>query len=454
MSAPISSGPAAAPEGLADGAPAQRPPWRWLDTLFARVLVTELLLAVLITAVFSQLVARGQALSQARATAPLWALALGPALHDAPLPRSETISTQVDLLPGPPPPEAHARPLVARVQALVDELRSLGIPVLSAATSGEYENTVTWLELSRGEGRAWIGVRGAFEGTAARDRGTLVLGLTLVVLCGGAWWLSRRIVQPVRALHDSIRRFQVDGELPPEPPPSAPAELRALAAQFASFARERRAHEDNQRSMLAAISHDLRSPLGRIRLAAELLPDSPGVAPRRELIVRNTRLADRLLDSFIDLSRATDEPLTEAVDLAALVARLVDEEPDLSHAPAESPASPCIVQPASAIGLERALRNLVDNARQHGRLPIELGVQRSPDGRTGALSVRDHGPGVEPALRETLRQAFRRGQASRSHPGTGLGLAIVDRTASHHGGKLSLDDAGPGLRATLHLPLV
>jgi two-component system osmolarity sensor histidine kinase EnvZ len=200
--------------------------------------------------------------------------------------------------------------------------------------------------------------------------------------------------------------------------------------------------------MMAGISHDLRSPLGRIRLAAELLPEAPGVAKRRDSIARDVRVADRLLDSFIDFARAEDEEVVGRVDLRALVLDLAAHETDVRLK--ELPPHPQWLEPASAVALERALRNLLDNARRHGVAPICLALHT--DARETVLSVRDHGPGVAAAAFDLVTQPFFRGEASRHTPGTGLGLSIVQRTANRHGGRLVLVEVHPGLRVELRLP--
>jgi two-component system osmolarity sensor histidine kinase EnvZ len=280
-----------------------------------------------------------------------------------------------------------------------------------------------------------------------RSLGGLAIGVLGTL--AAAWWLSQRVLRPVADLRRAMRRFEADGHLPAPAAANAPAELRELAQQFAALASQRQALEAQRRTMLAAISHDLRTPLGRIRLAAELLPEVDGVALRRETIVRNVGLTDRLLGSFIDLARADDEPVAGRVDLTALVADLSLGEADLAQP--VLPAQPLWLQPASAVALERALRNLLDNARLHGVPPITLTLHR--DGPWALLTVRDHGAGIAAEDRSAMLQPFTRGDASRHRPGTGLGLAIVQRTAVRHGGMLLLDGAGPGLRATLRLPL-
>ncbi len=427
-----------------------RAPLHWFDSLFARMLLVQAAVALMVVLLFVVFARYKQAQSQARATAPLWAAALAPVLAGrSSLPSMQSVNTIVRLVPGPPPAEAAQFPFLQRFWALAIELRAAGVPVQSIKVSGPTGNAVTWLQIDRGDRRQWIGVQSELEGTDLRWRGGLALLIGTLGTLAAAWGLSQRVVRPLADLRLAMQRFAVDGQ-PPEPAPAgAAAELRELTQQFADLARQRQALEAQRRTMLAAISHDLRSPLGRIRLAAELLPDAPGVAVRRSAIVRNVALADRLLGSFIDLARADEEPVAGRVDLAALLADLARGEPDLA-APT-LPPQPLWLQPASASALERALRNLIDNARQHGAAPIEMSLRR--DGDNAVLAVRDHGAGITPEAREAMLQPFARGEASRHTPGTGLGLAIVQRTAVRHGGHLVLADAVPGLRAELRLPL-
>ena len=185
-------------------------------------------------------------------------------------------------------------------------------------------------------------------------------------------------------------------------PQRGPEEVRQLAQQFNAFAAQRVQQDDARAMMLAGISHDLRSPLGRIRLAAELLPDAPGVAARRESIVRNAQLADVLVGSFIALVRTATEPLDERVDLRALVREVLGNG---DHADVVAPellraGTPLWVEPASAIVLQRCVLNLLDNARRHGQPPVEVSLT-AQDG-AAVLAVRDHGPGIPEDQRETM----------------------------------------------------
>jgi two-component system osmolarity sensor histidine kinase EnvZ len=344
-----------------------------------------------------------------------------------------------------------------RFRLLMLELQRIGVPVRELRVSGRTGEAITWLELEvRRAGTPqtqWVGVRGEFEGVDVRSRGLIGFLLVLVAIAAGAWWLSRRILRPVDELRHAMRRYAAGGAAEgsaPTPSAGTPAELRELAEQFSRVARHRAELDDERRTMLAAISHDLRSPLTRIRMAAELLPERGDTAERRAAIVRNVQVADRLLGSFIDFARFEHEAFDQPVDLAALVQRLVQEEGDLVLL-SPLPAQVLVVPAAHPMALERALRNLVENARRYGARPIDLTLVR--EGDMARLSVRDHGPGIPPALRTTLLRPFARGQRARGAPGTGLGLAIVQRVAERCRGRLTLGDAKPGLRAQLELPL-
>ncbi len=432
------------------------------DSLFARIFLLQLGVALLLCTLF--LLAwlwQDRTGAVARSVAPTWAAALQPvaqALRQGQtpsLPAQSAVEVAIELLPGPPPRGARHigdTPRAPRYALLQRWLRAQQIPVGAMAVSGEDGEAVTWLEL-RPEGRPalWVGVRGALEEPGLRGRALLAMGLSLLVFLGAAAWLSQRIARPLQTLQQRVRHFADTGQMPPPMPPQGPREVRELARQFDSFAAQRQQDDDARQMMLAGISHDLRSPLGRIRMAAELLPQTPEVAQRRESIVRNAQVADQLVGSFLALVRSATEPLDERVDLRALVQRLLgngdheDVRLDLQTQQA------LWLQPASAAQLERALVNLLDNARRYGQPPIEVRLQ-SAHGQA-LLTVRDHGPGIPPDQRETLLKPFYRGSADRLVPGTGLGLPVVQRCVRRHGGELRLENAAPGLAVHIALPL-
>lgn len=199
---------------------------------------------------------------------------------------------------------------------------------------------------------------------------------------------------------------------------------------------------------LAALSHDLRGPLSRIRLAAEMSQEAPDPRPRWEVIVRNVQVADRLIEGFLSYLRAGEMPVGEHCDLARIVVDVAERTAAPAGALVVDAPEPVWIGQASALLLDCAVQNLVDNAFRHGRPPVRIAVRVD---RTAAIvEVVDHGPGIDPALRPTVTDAFVRGDASRSRPGSGLGLAIVDRAVHRMGGTVSFidlpDEAGHGIR--------
>jgi two-component system osmolarity sensor histidine kinase EnvZ len=419
---------------------------RWFDSLFSRLLLAQLLLTALLIGLFWGWGGRRQGEELAGLHASAWAAALQ--ARDR-LPGDVRVTSTVSMLPGPPPADAVSVAYLWRYRFLPEQLQQHGVTVHAVLLSGRDRDAVVWLQVDqRGGGREWVGVRSGSGGMDLHFSVWIATALAFAATLGVVWSLNRWVIRPLSDLLRDMRGFEMAGVVPDAVVEGAPAELRELARQFAGLARQSSQADERRRTMMAGISHDLRSPLGRIRLAAELLPEAPGVAKRRASIARDVRVADRLLDSFIDFARAEDEEVVGRVDLRALVLDLAAHETDVRLK--ELPPHPQWLEPASAVALERALRNLLDNARRHGVAPICLALHT--DARETVLSVRDHGPGVAAAAFDLVTQPFFRGEASRHTPGTGLGLSIVQRTANRHGGRLVLVEAHPGLRVELRLP--
>lgn len=438
--------------------------WKWFDSLFARVFLMQVAVATLLVVMLVLVLFNDQSSVFARAAVPSWSAALRPLQaqieqgEPPELPQGVDVLVPVDLEPGPPPAGAryiNPSPMAPRYAALRESLRAQGIAVGRMAISGERkdgERLLTWLELVvPGRAPVWVGIHGALENPGLRARGVLGLGLAVLVFLAAAAWLSRLIARPLQDLQRSVKTFAETGERPAAAPPRGPAEVRQLMQQFDEFAAQRVQQDDARQMMLAGISHDLRSPLGRIRMAAEFLPDEPGVSVRRESIIRNAQLADQLVGSFLSLVRSAAEPLEDRVDLAELVRQLLgngDHEDVRLELLAQGPLW---LAPASGMLLQRSLVNLLENARRYGRPPVVVTLVQT-DGQA-VLTVRDHGPGIVASQRETLLKPFYRGASDRGQPGTGLGLPVVDRCVRRHGGEMRLLDAAPGLAVQLRFPL-
>ncbi|MDX1592910.1 MAG: ATP-binding protein [Gammaproteobacteria bacterium] len=266
-----------------------------------------------------------------------------------------------------------------------------------------------------------------------------VLGVTLLAVR----WLTRPLDRLARAA-DTLGR---DLDQPPLDD-SGPDEMRRAARAFNTMqARLQRLVNDRAR-LLAAISHDLKTPLTRLRLRGELVDDPELRARFAADVDEMIRLVETTLDFVRDA--AGDEPVAD-LDIDALVCSLqADYEDTGRHVDvtghAETP------YPGRARALRRALANLVDNALAYGG-SATVAIDDRPE--RIELCVVDRGPGLPEEALERMLEPFQRGEASRSREtgGSGLGLAIVRDIARVHGGELTLANRrGGGLRARISLP--
>jgi two-component system, OmpR family, osmolarity sensor histidine kinase EnvZ len=222
-----------------------------------------------------------------------------------------------------------------------------------------------------------------------------------------------------------------------------PLEIAAVAGSFNRMAQRLRDFEANRALLLAGISHDLRTPLAKIRLALAL---GPGLEPDAEtLIDAQFDQLDALLGQFLDFGRWMDGETAAVRDIAADVRAVAAEiDPALAATIAAAPVS-MTVRP---MALRRGIANMIENARRHGAAPIEISISISA--AEVAICVDDRGPGVPDALLPGLATPFVHGGAAGS---TGLGLAIVRHVAQAHEGRLILGNRpGGGFRQRLELP--
>ena len=205
----------------------------------------------------------------------------------------------------------------------------------------------------------------------------------------------------------------------------------------------------SQRALLANASHELRSPLARLRVAVELAAVAPSAATQGE-IVRSLGEIDALVAEILLSSRLEHDgaPVNrfDRVDLLGLAAE------EAARVGARAEGSPVEVD-GDATLLQRLLRNLLENAVRHGGGPVWVEVAQ--EGREARITVSDHGPGVPPEERERVFEPFYRPAGhGEDQGGWGLGLALVRQIATHHGGRVSCDgDAGGGSRFVVHLAL-
>lgn len=274
-------------------------------------------------------------------------------------------------------------------------------------------------------------------------------GLAAMLALAVAGWIATRISRSVRRIAQAA--YQVGlGKTPPPLAEEGSEELVNLARAFNRMSSDLAYHEQERAEILAGISHDLRTPLARMRLEAELsLPEGPA----REGMTADIVQMDTIIAQFLDYARSEAEEPSVPTDIAALLENLAEHGQAIQR-PVSLRLSPLPLIPVKSRALGRALSNLVDNAWKYGVPPITLGAEIKQGWLE--LSVLDQGPGVPADQRERLKRPFTRIESARSGAGgTGLGLAIAERVARAHGGSLKLDKGpdGQGLLVILRLPL-
>ena len=283
---------------------------------------------------------------------------------------------------------------------------------------------------------------------------TRALVWTLVVLAFlliAAYGFARYLARPLRELAGAVARVG-RGELPSPLPETGPSEIAAVNRGFNAMTGNLRQIEQDRAVLLAGVSHDLRTPLARLRLGIEMgLRDES----LRTGMVADIDEMDRIIGQFLDFARGDSATPLESGDLNAVVGACVER-----YARAGKPvgfhagAVPWI--PMKPTALSRLVANLVDNALAYGAPPVD--VTTSVLSGMAVIDVTDRGPGIAPADAERVKQPFTRASEARARSdgaaGAGLGLAIVDRIARLHGGRVDLlPRDGGGTVARVQLPL-
>lgn len=278
--------------------------------------------------------------------------------------------------------------------------------------------------------------------------GSLALSLLVVFLV--ALWMVRRATRPFSVFAQAAERLGLDVKAPPLAE-CGPREVRHAAHAFNVMQERIRRFVDDRTRMLAAISHDLRTPITRLKLRAEFVEDDD----ERQKMLSDLDEMERMIAATLTFARndATQEML-RPTDLAAMVQGLVDDMEAMGHR-ARYTGPDSLVTLVRPLSLKRGLlTNLLDNAIKYGQVAdVTLAVD---DGHI-ILTVDDHGPGIPEADFERVFAPFFRLEASRNRDtgGTGLGLAHVRAVARAHGGDVGLENRPQGgLRVRVILPLI
>jgi two-component system OmpR family sensor kinase len=293
-------------------------------------------------------------------------------------------------------------------------------------------------------------------------RPLLMITVVLLVVALATRPLARRIARPLERLTEAARRLG-GGDLSARVPAPARArrwrwrrrsgadELGELTRAFNEMAERVERTVRGQQELLANVSHELRSPLTRIRMALELVPREADGEARLGDIERDLTDLDRVIEDVLTASRLEMTGLPtrlESVDVPALLGELAERarhDPLLAGRRVDVVTGPSLALLADGVLLKRALWNLVENAAKYGAPPITLAA--AIEGDAVVLSVSDDGPGIAPEERELVLAPFYRGERARSPggaAGVGLGLTLARRVAEVHGGSVRIGPRATG----------
>ena len=315
------------------------------------------------------------------------------------------------------------------------------------------DQPVVWIRLKVGDDAA----RSVWAGIPVRDteagevptRLLLTLAVILAVLLAATFLFARRLSRPLADLADAVDKVAM-GKRPDPLPEDGPTEIARVASNVNRMAANLERLERDRSTMLAGISHDIRTPLTRLRLASEM---SVGDAQSRSEMASDIDEIDRVVTQFLDFARGNPKEAPVRIDARDALTAIAAKANGRGLSVEWSPGSDVISINTFPAAFDRMLMNLIENAHRYGKPPVELALRR--DGAMVEIDVLDAGEGVALADVERLKQPFVRGDSARGGTmGAGLGLALVERLVQWHGGSFDLlPRATGGTIARLRLPL-
>ncbi|MEL5972507.1 two-component system sensor histidine kinase EnvZ [Vibrio cholerae] len=285
------------------------------------------------------------------------------------------------------------------------------------------------------------------EDFAPLFRNSIIMALLIVI---GGWLFIRLQNRPLIALEKAAKMVG-RGETPPHLPEQGTLEIRSVTRAFNRMSKGIQALEEDRALLMAGISHDIRTPLTRIRLATEMM--SPEDSYLAESIISDTEECNQIISQFMDYLKPVNREAFEAVDLNVIASDVASSEGGYEvqiETDLQAGLAPALGNP---IAIKRSLSNLVVNALRYGNGWVKVSSGMTADKKLVWLSVEDNGPGIDPSQVNKVFEPFTRGDTARGSEGTGLGLAIVKRIVSQHHGAVSVSNRTQGgLRAQISFP--
>ena len=276
----------------------------------------------------------------------------------------------------------------------------------------------------------------------------IVIGVLSVI--GGilfANWLNR----PLKALETAAQQVG-RGEFPEQLSEKGASEIMSVTKAFNQMSRGIKELENDRNLLMAGVSHDLRTPLTRIRLAAEMMPESEDYLAQG--IIEDIDDMNDIIDQFIDYVRLDQQEKASRESLNELLEQTLANLPDSWEKTFSADLGDCPLVWVRPLSIKRVVINLLENAERYGNTKACVRSGYDKQRKTVWFSVSDDGPGIPEEQQQNLFQPFTQGDKARGGVGSGLGLAIIKRIVDRHNGRSTLkNQAEGGLCVRIDLPL-
>ena len=301
-----------------------------------------------------------------------------------------------------------------------------------------------WMQVNLGGAPYWVNI------TPPRIAGPLVSLfiaslVAFVVAVAGGLMLQRRLDRPLRILARGVAAYE-PGSSPPRIIVDGPQEIANVAHAFNDMAERIDAHEQERTMMLAGVSHDLRTPLARLRLSIEMMPHDDEAL--RESANRQIEQIDYMLGQFLDYARSGGDEEKQPVALSDLLMAAADDAGMANEVAIDS--APGLTFALRPFAIRRAIKNLLENAARYGAPPVSLRAHKSMNDLV--IEIVDQGAGFDPAMSEHFLKPFTKSDTARSRLGTGLGLTITHNIVDREGGALEFSRTAQGFLAMITIP--